>query len=72
MFNDFMNGFEKFKEKYDNMSDDEFLSLFVDAGIEFVPIEVESKKVTKTTLQKKCCFNFELNNKYINMKQLIA
>lgn len=71
MFNDFMNGFEDFKKKYDSMSDDEFLSLFIDAGIEFIPIEAESKKVTKTILQKKCFFNFELNNKYTK-QQLIA
>lgn len=45
MLSDFMNGFDDFKTKYDNMSEEEFMAPFLELGIEFVPVEEEKSKM---------------------------
>lgn len=71
MLSDFLKGFDEFKKKYDNMSEEEFMEPFLEMGIEFVPVE-ETKMISTTMLQRSIIFNVELQHSSAYQKQLIA
>lgn len=73
MLNDFFNGFDEFKKKYDNMPEEEFMSLFYDLGITFVPIEeCTTESVNNVVLKRNTIFHIDLQKEKSGVNLLIA
>lgn len=72
MLNEFLNGFEQFKKRIDELSDEEIIKECIALGMEFEPItEKKSIVLSGKKITRKKTYNIRVSNNR-NTMQLIA